>query len=119
VIVGSIQEGYGLDGNEVDAFIWTQWSGMRSIRQVLVEKGVKIPDGFQFMKASNISRDGKVLTGIGRKDDELLFWQATIPAVTASPNWLNHTVECAHFFCSVAIKPIHWIAGLKGKWWAR
>ena len=119
VIVGSIQEGYGLDGNGVDAFVWTQSSGMRSIRQVLVEKGVKIPDGFQFMKASNISGDGKVVTGIGKKDHELLFWQAIIPTVTASPNWLDHTVQYAYLFCLVAIKPIHWMASLKGKWWAR
>jgi uncharacterized membrane protein len=47
------------------AFVWTQADGMRSLRDVLIAKGVTGLDNWQLWMASGISADGEWVTGWG------------------------------------------------------
>ena len=90
VIVGSTsseQHGDYFD-MDLDAFIWTQQSGIRSISQLLAEHGVSLK-GWTLTKAIGISRDGKTIVGIGEFEDTVRTWKVTIPTVTPAPSLIQ------------------------------
>jgi uncharacterized membrane protein len=67
---GEIIVGYSYDhptGSE--AFIWTEWDGMRPLREVLVnDLGLDL-DGWLLTDANDISEDGKYIVGAGVNPD--------------------------------------------------
>jgi probable HAF family extracellular repeat protein len=77
---GSVVVGSGYTDSGETAFIWTPGSGMRSVRDVLVnEYGLNLT-GWRLTHATAISADGLTITGLGSSPtspDEA--WIATIP----------------------------------------
>lgn len=65
VVVGKTRStnGSSIDGSE--AFIWDSESGIRSVREILIENGVDLT-GWTLSTASGISANGNVLVGSGK-----------------------------------------------------
>lgn len=62
---GSVIVGYGRIGSSGErAFIWNETDGMRQLDVVLAERGVDLT-GWTLRRATGVSDDGRVVTGIG------------------------------------------------------
>lgn len=48
-----------------DAFVYSEATGMLTLREYLTEAGVEIPEGFKFYAATSISADGNIIVGHG------------------------------------------------------
>jgi probable HAF family extracellular repeat protein len=64
IVVGVAPMGTSGPGANV-AFIWDEHYGMRSLRQVLVEMGVKLADDWLLGAGHSISADGRTIVGFG------------------------------------------------------
>jgi probable HAF family extracellular repeat protein len=66
--------------NHENAFIWDQLSGIRELKNVLINDYALDLTGWQLLKAYDISADGKVIVGSGINPDGIQeAWVATIP----------------------------------------
>jgi uncharacterized membrane protein len=61
---GSVIVGRASSDNGIEAFVWTQSAGMRSLASVLQAGGVDL-NGWQLSRAAGISDDGTVIVGTG------------------------------------------------------
>ncbi len=73
--------GYSLiDDGSLDAFLWTPEDGMRALEEVLaVDEGIDLR-GLDLREATGISDDGKVITGWGRRGQNVITWIADLRA---------------------------------------
>lgn len=63
------------------AFIWTEATGMRPLRRVLIDLGVNMT-GWQLTRAHAISADGRVIAGEGVNPQGVTeAWRAVVPNV--------------------------------------
>ncbi|MEM7787424.1 MAG: hypothetical protein AAF594_06835, partial [Bacteroidota bacterium] len=76
VVVGSSQT--GIEINDIEAFIWTQADGMRSLQAVLGEQDANL-SGWTLREATGISADGNVVVGWGiNPDGNVEAWRAEL-----------------------------------------
>jgi hypothetical protein len=75
-VVGRARDG---DGNTDEAFIWTAATGMRSIRDVLVNDFGLNLTGWDLTFAQGISADGSTIVGWGNINDTQEAWVAVLP----------------------------------------
>src|SRR5690606_15885348 len=61
---GNTIVGYFMDGGVTtwDAFIWTQETGFRTLREILADAGVVIPENVR-LRETYTSNDGRVIAG--------------------------------------------------------
>ena len=62
---GSVVVGHSGSAIGVDAFVWTEADGMRSLRERLEAQGVHGMDGWTAVQATGVSADGMVVVGWG------------------------------------------------------
>ncbi len=80
VVVGNCYAGYGV---EPQPFVWDAVSGMRSLRDILVNDCGLDLTGWVIYSASDISADGRRIVGLGTNPSGLYeAWLATIPDLT-------------------------------------
>jgi probable HAF family extracellular repeat protein len=80
---GSVVVGQGTSGNApqtagLEAFVWTQRRGMRSVRDVLAAAGVDMT-GWVLTSATGVSGDGRTVAGFGERNGRGEAWIATLP----------------------------------------
>ena len=73
----------GWTGDELfsdqEAFVWTRDSGLRSLAAILLENGVKLPDGLSLTGVLDISGDSSTLVGTCRnRDFQQGYWRITL-----------------------------------------
>jgi len=70
---------------EQEAFIWTSDHGMLSLRRILGDHGVDVPQEIVLTSALDISGDGNTVVGVGRdKDWNQKYWRITLDGVVES-----------------------------------
>jgi probable HAF family extracellular repeat protein len=69
------------------AFRWTAQTGMRDLRQLLMEAGVTEVQAWRSLRAAlAVSKDGRVIVGYGRNPDNLWeAWRAVLPVPGTCP----------------------------------
>ncbi|GEM_PF-3157711 len=72
----------GYTGDEGNGFIFTESKGMKTIATFLTESGVEYPSGFSFKAITDISADGKIITGWGTLNGVTQSFIITIPEIT-------------------------------------
>jgi len=83
---GSMVVGSGLDASsgEIEAYIWDEANGARSLRVLLSTMGVDVT-GWEIWDAQAVSHDGTTIVGVGRNPDgDRETWIAVIPEPSAS-----------------------------------
>lgn len=88
---GTTIVGFGTTGAgifDTQAFIWTQATGMRLLRDVLTEQGATIPPGVVLSTATSISTDGQVIGGVSYGSTRNYAWVARLgTAATCIADW--------------------------------
>ncbi len=80
---GSIVVGVGNSARGLEAFRWSEESGMRTVQSILTDLGVDLP-GWRLENASAVSADGAVITGRAiNPDNNVEAFVAVIP-----PNYI-------------------------------
>jgi probable HAF family extracellular repeat protein len=79
VVVGQATSGDAPATDGLEAFVWTQETGMRSVRSVLAAAGVDMT-GWVLASATGVSSNGRTLVGFGVHDGRGEAWIATLPA---------------------------------------
>ena len=80
VVIGSSSIG----SNDIEAFIWDQTNGMRSIQDLLIEQGIDLT-GWTLSEARGISDDGQLIVGFGTNPlGAQEAWLATVPEPTTA-----------------------------------
>lgn len=74
---------YTPDPASGDVFYWTASTGMRSLRQLLLDRGVSEVADWHLFSALGISDDGRTIVGMGSYQNHELGWVATIPEPSA------------------------------------
>jgi len=109
VVVGLSES--SLSGNyEDDAFVWDEYYGMRSIREVLRREGIDMT-GWTLYGATGISEDGLKVVGYGENPDgNGEAWIATLPAPASiervGPEWIttyNGSANMADWATTIAV----------------
>jgi len=72
----------GLGVFDTQAFIWTQASGMRRLRDVLIEQGASIPADVALSTATSISNDGRIISGVSYGTSRNSVWIARLGTAT-------------------------------------
>jgi hypothetical protein len=86
---GSVIVGTGESAAGTEAFIWTTFGGMQSVRDVLIAGGVTGLDDWELTSATGISADGQTLVGFGNNPSGISeAWSATIPLVPEPATWM-------------------------------
>ena len=81
---GSVVVGESGAGEQKQAFIWPNGSGIRSIADILTNLGVDVT-GWQLFQAGGVSADGLTIAGHGRNPSgQIEAWVATIPEPSAA-----------------------------------
>ncbi len=69
-----------------EAFMWDAASGMRSLRDVLLEAGVKELESWQLFRAVGVSSDGGIVVGTGRNPEGIVEpWRVHLNEMTPNP----------------------------------
>ena len=103
---GSVIVGWGRTEDDYEAFIWDAVSGMRSLRQVLIQE-CGLPDPGMLFSAKCISDDGQIIVGHdGSGYGTYTVWMAVVPRPSPTHHLTVNSGTGDGDFAAVAIVDI-------------
>lgn len=103
---GSIVIGEAAVAGGSQAFIWSDSTGTRNLRDVLISLGAAGLESWSLTSATGISADGSVIVGRGLYQGQQLAWAAVVPepgalvVVVAAFPWRRRRITLRTPFCS-------------------
>jgi uncharacterized membrane protein len=77
---GSVIVGYALTSGLDTAMVWAREGGPQTLAGYLSSQGVQAPSGWNLIKATSISADGRTIAGYAQRGNEFQGFVVTIPA---------------------------------------